>query len=317
MRRLIAFLVIIFLGAVAFVHSQDLTLPLKSGSVRFAVIGDWGTGDDPQYELADMMVKMRQKFPYEFVITLGDNLYGGKSARDYDRKFTQPYKSLLDAGVKFYASLGNHDDANETVFKPFNMGGKSYYSFSKGNVQFFALNSNYLDPEQVKWLQDELRGAGKEWKIPFFHHPLYSSARAHGSSTELRSVLEPLFVENGVKVVFSGHDHVYERTKPQKGIVYFVEGASGELRLGDLASTSFQAKGFDLDRTFTMVEISGDQLYFEVVSRKGKIVDSGMIGSAAQASDNRAPFDGTHGALELAGLHLPVLHNLVSAEPRN
>jgi Calcineurin-like phosphoesterase len=122
-----------------------------------------------------------------------------------------------------------------------------------------------------------LRNSGKQWKIPFFHHPLYSSARAHGSSTELRGLLEPLFVENGVKVVFAGHDHVYERSKPQKGIVHIVEGASGELRPGDLQMTSFQAKGFDRDRTFMLVEIAGEQMYFEAIARTGAIVDSGMI----------------------------------------
>ena len=267
------------------VHAQDPVLPLKSGSVRFAVIGDWGTGAAPQYELAEMMAKMHEKFPFDFVITVGDNLYGGKSEHDYEKKFSRPYEKLLNDGVKFYASLGNHDDANETSFKPFNMGGKNYYAFTKGNVRFLSLDSNYMDREQLKWLTDEL-GAGKQWKIPFFHHPLYSSARAHGSSTELRALLEPLFVENGVKVVFTGHDHVYERTKPQKGIVHFVEGASGELRPGNLQAASFQSKGFDTDRTFMLVEISGDQLYFETISRTGTIVDSGMI-SASDTTSGR------------------------------
>jgi 3',5'-cyclic AMP phosphodiesterase CpdA len=263
---------------------QNSTLPLKSGSVRFAVIGDMGTGDPAQYEVAETMAGLHQKFPFDFVITLGDNIYGGKSPKDFDRKFGTPYKSLIDAGVKFYASLGNHDETAETFYKPFNMNGHRYYTFKMGDVHFFALDSNYMDPDQLNWLANELKSAGKGWKIPFFHHPLYSSARAHGSSLELRKLLEPLFADGSVQVVFSGHDHVYERIKPQKGIAYFVEGASGELRRGDLESAAFEATGFDQDRTFMLVEIAGDQMFFEAVSRTGTVVDSGIISATGAPS---------------------------------
>ena len=108
------------------------------------------------------MVQQRKAFPFEFVITLGDNIYGGHSSSDFEQKFANPYKTLLDGGVKFYASLGNHDDASERQYKPFNMNGANYYSFKKGNAHFFALDSNYMDPKQLDWLQKELQGAGKD-----------------------------------------------------------------------------------------------------------------------------------------------------------
>jgi 3',5'-cyclic AMP phosphodiesterase CpdA len=208
---------------------------------------------------------------------LGDNLYGGHDPIDYQNKFELPYKPLLDAGVKFYAALGNHDNSNERFYKLFNMNGQQYYTYKKGNVRFFALDSNYMDPKQLAWLEKELQNSGSDWKICYFHHPLYSSGRFHGSSTELRSLLEPLFVKYGVQVVFAGHDHVYERVKPQKGITYFTEGASGELRKGNLNKTDLTAAGYDQDCTFMQVEISGDELYFQTVSRTGQTVDSGMI----------------------------------------
>ena len=278
MRRTISVaLVLAALSVTGALRAQDLTLPLKSGSVRFAVIGDMGTGEQPQYDVARTMAKAHEKFPFDFVIMLGDNLYGGKSPKDFEKKFAIPYKSLLDSGVKFYASLGNHDHSTESYYKPFHMDGQRYYTFKVGDVHFFALDSNYMDPDQVNWLTNELKKAGTGWKIPFFHHPLYSSAHAHGSSIELRKVLEPLFVENAVQTVFSGHDHVYERMKPQKGILYFVEGASGELRPGDLGPADFEAKGFDRDRTFMVVEIAGDQMYFDTISRTGDVVDSGTV----------------------------------------
>src|SRR5439155_18643102 len=103
----------------------DVRLPLEQQSVRFAVIGDSGTGDRPQYEVAQQMELYRQKVGFDFVLMLGDNIYGGHRPKDFLNKFERPYKPLLDAGVKFYAVLGNHDDPNdERLYKPFNMNGE-------------------------------------------------------------------------------------------------------------------------------------------------------------------------------------------------
>jgi predicted phosphodiesterase len=260
------------------VQGQQLTLPLHSGSVRFAAFGDMGNGTTQQYQVAEKMNSFHEKFPFDFIVMLGDNIYGGNSSVDFSRKFEMPYKSLLDQGVKFYASLGNHDNAAvEKAYKPFNMNGQQYYTFKKSNVQFFALDSNYMDPKEVAWLTKELQNSGADWKICYFHHPLYSSAAFHGSSLELREILEPLFMQNGVQVVLAGHDHVYERVKPQKGIYYFVAGSGGELRRGNLRQTGLTEVGYDQDQVFLMVEISGDDLDFEAVSRIGKVVDSGSI----------------------------------------
>ena len=173
--------------------------------------------------------------------------------------------------------MGNHDSTTERFYKPFNMNGQQYYTYKKGNVQFFVLDSNYMKPEQLSWLQKELQNSGTDWKICYFHHPLYSSGSFHGPSTELRLSLEPLFVKYGVQVVFAGHEHVYERTKPQNGITYFTEGASGELRKGNLKKTDLTAVGYDQDRSFMLIEISGDELNFQTISRTGKTVDSGVI----------------------------------------
>lgn len=264
-------------------HADQFKFPLKSNSVRFAAIGDMGTGEKPQYQIAQQMISVRQIFPFDFVIMLGDNIYGGSGPKDFEKKFEEPYKPLLDTGVKFYASLGNHDNPNERLYKFFNMNGSSYYTFKKGNVRFFALDSNYMDATQLTWLEKQLKDAGsKDWKICFFHHTLYSTAKAHGSAVELRSLLEPMFIKYGVDAVFAGHDHVYERIHPQEGIYYFTEGSSGELRTGDLKRTSIEEKGFDADRTFMLIEISGDEMYFETLSRVGNLIDSGTLPRVAR-----------------------------------
>ena len=256
----------------------NVSLPQKEGSVRFVIIGDTGTGSKKQHQLADILLKARSAFPYDFVLLLGDNLYGGESPRDYKSKFEDVYRPLLDQKVKFYATLGNHDEPAQRFYEYFNMDGKEYYRFTKGNVAFYSLNSNYMDQKQVKWLEDELAKDTSEWKITFHHHPPYSSGGKHGSDTALRKVVEPIFLKYGVNMALTGHDHFYERIKPQQGIYYFVSGAGGKLRSGDVRDNSpLTDKFFDRDMSFMLAEIAGDQFYFQVLSRTGETVDAGVL----------------------------------------
>ncbi|HET6670686.1 MAG TPA: metallophosphoesterase [Pyrinomonadaceae bacterium] len=255
-----------------------VSLPLKDNSVRFGIIGDTGTGSQKQHQVADVMLEYRKAFPFDFVLMMGDNMYGGESPRDYKLKFEDVYRPLLDMKVKFYASLGNHDEPAQRFYQYFNMDGKEYYRFTKGNAAFYALNSNYLDKKQLQWLESELAKDTSEWKICFFHHPPYSSGGKHGSDKQLREVVEPIFVKYGVNLVLTGHDHFYERIKPQKGIYYFVSGAGGKLRSGDVRdNSSITDKAFDRDMSFMVAEIVGDQFYFQTVSRTGETVDSGVL----------------------------------------
>jgi predicted MPP superfamily phosphohydrolase len=259
--------------------ADPVPLPNKDGSVKFGVLGDFGTGERPQYQLAEQMATLHSRFKYDFVVLVGDNLYGSERPQDFQKKFEIPYKPLLDAGVKFYASLGNHDAREQRFYKLFNMDGKLYYSFSPNpNVRFFAFDSTYPEPEEIRWLEKELAASKSEWKIVFFHHPLYSSGDRHGSDFRLREALEPLFQKYDVSVVLSGHDHFYERLKPQKGINYFVVGSGGQLRKGNIDRQSgLTAAGFDSDLAFMAAEIAGDELYFNAISRQGQTVDSGVL----------------------------------------
>jgi len=245
-------------------------------AVRFAVIGDNGTGDQPEFDVARQMIAFRTQVPFDFVIMVGDNLFGRPSARDFSNGFERPYKPLLDAGVRFYAVLGNHDAPDNRLYPGFNMVGQRYYTYARGNVRFFGLDTNFLDDAQMTWLEDALKSSLERWKIVYFHHAIYSNGKRHGSNVELRVMLEPLFVRYGVNVVFSGHDHIYERFKPQKGITYFVAGAGGKLRKG-IRSSEQTAAAFDQDQSFVLVEIAGEQMTFRAVSRTGRLIDSGVI----------------------------------------
>ena len=245
--------------------------------VRFAVIGDNGTGKAPQYEVGVQLAAARASFPFQFVIMLGDNLYGSQRPADFVDKFERPYAPLLQAGVPFYAALGNHDQPGNRDYLLFNMTGERYYTFVKGPVRFLVFDTNLMDAAQLAWIEATLQAAPEPWKVAFFHHPLYSDGDRHGSNLELRPLLEPLLVRYDVNVVFSGHDHFYQRIKPQQNITYFVEGSSGQLRKGGVTPTDMSATAFAEDQTFMLVEIAGDRFTFHTITRDGRVVDVGEL----------------------------------------
>ena len=258
-----------------------VALPNRPGSLKFAILGDFGTGGREQYQVGEQMARLHQRFAFELVLTVGDNLYGSERPQDFRKKFEIPYKAVLDAGVKFYASLGNHDDSRtQGAYPAFNMRGKRYYSVKgpEQSVRFFALDSTYPSPDQIKWISEALKESGEDWKIAFCHHPPYSSGSRHGSDLPLRKAVEPIFVQHNVSVVFTGHDHFYERIKPQQDVVYFVAGSGGKLAKGDIDRRSpLTAKAFDTDFAFMAAEIFGDGMTFNAISRAGIVVDSGVI----------------------------------------
>jgi 3',5'-cyclic AMP phosphodiesterase CpdA len=264
-----------------------LALPLKDGSVRFAAIGDSGRGDQAQHEVARQMAAWRERFPFDFVVMLGDNVYDSHTREDYVAKFEEPYRPLREAGVEFYAAIGNHDDPRQVDYEPFNMGGHRYFTFRKSErrlaglagagVRFFVLDTVTLDAAQIEWVQRELDESGTHWKIAFFHHPIYTSGRYQPAAGRLRNRLEHVLVAGGVDVVLAGHEHFYERIHPQHGITYFISGAAGSLRKGDIRPTRLTARGFDTDYHFMVFEAAGDELYFQVISRTGETIDAGVI----------------------------------------
>jgi 3',5'-cyclic AMP phosphodiesterase CpdA len=165
------------------------------------------------------------------------------------------------------------------------MGGKRYYHFAKyakdvkeSMIEFFALDTNLMDQKQVAWLEETLKVSQAKWKVAFSHHSLYSSARMHSPYVKLRTQLEPLYTKYGVNAAFAGHSHCYERTKPQKGVQYFTEGASGEIKKGTLDRRGpFFAAGEDSVNSFLIVQVNEDEMKVEAIAADGKVIDSHTI----------------------------------------
>ena len=144
--------------------TDGLALPKKVGSLRFAVMGDVGRGDRNQYDTANEMARWHERFDFSFVLMLGDNIYAEQGTTEaYQARFERPYKALLDRGVTFYATLGNHDPPGQPDYVPFNMKGNRYYHFTKSagppvpiasrSVEFLAVDTVTLDEAQLIWLR--------------------------------------------------------------------------------------------------------------------------------------------------------------------
>ncbi len=288
--------------------SQVRTWPEKSEKLRFFVIGDWGSGDSAQRSVAGAMLKEFQRLsgdnPVRFVITTGDNVYGqigltlrfsntGDKDTHWDAKFFRPYERLIGR-IPFYPSLGNHD-GNETesrgdltayldnFFFPGHTASR-YYRFSYGGlVDFFALDSTTnsesgpprpayrKDSEQHKWLQTNMAESRVPWKIPYFHHPPFNAGPRHPAvANDLPHFLE-IFKREGVKVVFTGHEHNFQFSRKNgetENIRYIVSGAGGELRTGDVRDSMDRAQmeGWAPVLHFLSVEIEGKEMRITPVS---------------------------------------------------
>jgi 3',5'-cyclic AMP phosphodiesterase CpdA len=269
-------------SVVALAASQASQKP--DSTFSFIALGDMGTGDDAQMSLANGIAAYHEKHPFDTALMLGDNLYPDGNLANVKAKFERPYAELLKRGVKFHAVLGNHDvrkgrDA-EMKYADFNMNGRAYYSFVKGDnlIEFFALDSTLMTSQQLVWFETALKTSLAQWKVAYFHHPIYSSGITHGSDTKLRGQLEPLLSKYGVTAALSGHDHTYERTKPQKGVQYFVSGTGGQLRKGDLDKrTSIYDEGNDKVNSYMYFEVTPEKLSFWALDADGHTLDKGTI----------------------------------------
>ncbi len=252
------------------------------GAYTFAAIGDYGTGKSEQLVVGEAMAQAHAQTPFNQVLLLGDNMYG---EADFRKKFELPYQGLLKRNVQFKAVLGNHDMGTmeeQLAYDRFGMKGQRFYSFAQpeANAQFFALDSNMMDAPQMKWLELELAASRAAWKIVFFHHPPFSAGKRHGSDMNLRQRLHPLLAKHGVQLVLNGHDHIYQRTKPQQGVNYFVSGAGGKVRKGDMdASDSTVALGYDDRYHFMLFDVTPEAIQFRALNDKGQEIDRGAIAS--------------------------------------
>jgi 3',5'-cyclic AMP phosphodiesterase CpdA len=258
--------------------------PITPDRVRFAAIGDNGSGGRQAMAVAGRMVETYKEHPFGLVAHLGDICYYGNFEDRYEDVFREPMGPLLDADVGFELAIGNHDEALrhsdegiEEIEAELRLLGtpSRYYTTTHGPVDFFYLDSSVpgvFGPEsstQWEWLDDTLAASTNQWKVAALHHPLYSSGR-HGSTVGARERLEPILRRHHVDLVLAGHDHDYERTHPQDGITYVVSGAG--CKTTSVGRSRFTAAAASILQ-FLLVDVEGDRLTASCVAVDGAIVD--------------------------------------------
>jgi hypothetical protein len=253
-------------------------------SITFAVLGDNGTGGRNQMDVARQMARSYTETPYGLVLLAGDISYYGSIDDRWEDVFVEPYTPLIDAGVKWELAIGNHeisekksDYAAEEIEAQLRRFGKpgTYYSVVHGPMEVFVLDTiRPLDvgvggPEELAWLEGALAASTARWKVAVMHHPAYSSGK-HGSRLEVREALQPLFVEHGVDVAFTGHDHHYERTTPQDGVTWIVTGAGAKrTRVGESDFTAHAESTLQ----FMLVRIDGGTMDIQAITTDGRVID--------------------------------------------
>lgn len=267
--------------------AQTLT-PTPDSPVRFAVIGDYGSGDQNEREVADLVKSWKP----DFIITTGDNNYPRGAASTVDEnvgqfyhEFIYPYLGGYGQGAevnRFFPTLGNHDwmsSAAQPYFDYFTLpGNERYYDVIWGPVHLFALDSDSREPDgvgrsstQAAWLQDKLANSDAPWKLVYMHHPPYSS----GWQGPVDWTRWP-FQEWGATAVISGHDHTYERILVN-GFPYFVNGLGGGAIYRFESITHGSQVRFNADYGAMLVEADQESIVFQFVTRHGEVVDTYFV----------------------------------------
>lgn len=241
-------------------------------NLRFAVIGDFGSGNVNQISVAGRMCKWRKSHPFGIVITTGDNIYPDGSPDLFRDRFFRPYACLLRDGVRFHASLGNHDwqtrhGAPELNEPRFGMKGPNYV-IRRAGVRFVIANSNEFDR---KWLLRATRtGARDRWTVVAFHHPVLSPG-LHGSTPGLQD-LPTLLADRGVDLVLNGHDHLYAAINPVQGVRYVVTGGGGANVYPCLPSAATEV--CEARHHFLYVSATANEITVQAVPVEGPPFDS-------------------------------------------
>jgi predicted phosphodiesterase len=253
------------------------TAPLESSSepVRILAFGDSGGGGSDQYALLEQMYTV----PYDLMIHTGDIAYDDGTIQQYEENVFGVYANIF-RNIPFMPSSGNHDYRTlqgapfRDVFALPGDAGEKWYSYDYGRVHFVALDTEADYRTQAEWLDRDLTANKLPWKIVYMHKPPYSSGM-HGSDTSLRNALAPVLERHGVQLVLAGHDHNYERIKPQDGVAYVVTGGGG-VGTRSVGTSSFTALSEDVIH-FVYLEVFAEELVMHAIDATGREFDSMVV----------------------------------------
>ena len=244
--------------------------------VRILAFGDFGDGSDSQKHVAASMLSYHTRQRFDFAITLGDNFYSTGMASLDDERWKTWWSDLHDPlRIPFYATLGNHDwgqpnsPAAEILFSQRSPSWRmpaAYYTFTAGDAQFFALDTDVISEKQLLWLKDALDASKARWKVVYGHHPIYSEGAHEDNNTKIEQLL-PL-LRDRAHIYLAGHDHDMQHLKPEGQLHFFVAGSGGKLRPIEPGPRSLFAKSAN---GFAVLEVQRESVsvaFFDVAGQE-------------------------------------------------
>ena len=266
-----------------------LLIARPSPAQRFAAIGDYGYAGPAERDVANLV----KGWNPDFIITLGDNNYDFGDSTTIDRNIGQYYHDYIyryrgsygpsASTNRFFPSLGNHDYYTRNG-EPYRVyftlpGNGRYYDFVRGDVHFFALDSDPAEPDgispgsvQGRWLQAGLAASTARWKVVYLHHAPYSSGQ-HGNTVALQWP----YRQWGASVVLAGHDHDYERLM-RDSLLYVVNGLGGRsIYANNVKAVAGSQVRFNSDYGAMLLEATPDSLTLQFYTRRQVLVDSYVL----------------------------------------
>jgi hypothetical protein len=257
---------------------EELTTSTTSDAFTFLVYGD---NRDRDYEHHQVIVQMASEHA-DFVLQTGDMVGDAKEDALW-RRFFDIELPLL-ASTPMYPSLGNHEllhDPELTHYRRF-FGERRYYSFRYGNSLFVSLDGNdSRDRAQAAWLVRELDGAAADPTLRhlfvFFHQPPFSVGDFCGVAAE-QGLWVPELERRGVRAVFTGHDHSYQRLE-RNGVRYFVSGGGGAPLHHEAAAhcpdyDRHASRVFKAAYHYLRVRVRGDAATLDAVGDDGHVIET-------------------------------------------
>ena len=238
----------------------------------FAVIGGDlvnSPGELPQWEAFLEACDVFAKLP---VATVAGNHEGVHSNYTYQKLFALP------------------DDAEE------DQSGEEFYSLDFGNVRMLMMDSSFLTEERRQsmgkdawakeeqrveaWIRSRTGSCEKSWLAAVIHHPVYGMHDEDTVSPQIRRLWAPLLETGGVRIVFSGHQHLYQRTRSIHGVVYLM-GNSGQRESRFFHGNNlpeYTQQIYDRGANYQIVEAGARRLKMTSYNKKGLVIDETVLG---------------------------------------
>lgn len=277
---------------------------------RFVVVGDSGAGEPFIQKFGALLQTLFEKTPFASVLMLGDNVYGqaddGRHELDgspslFEDRIKRPFQALLQKGVQLFGILGNHDVRGKQEAEQLKyLGAPRFYNFTRGNTDFFALDTTILLPhydftykerigmandearKMLSWLDTALGESKSKYRVVMGHYPMYCSGRYNnrGINAELiRMFLQPLLIKHQVDLYLCGHEHHYERSEPIYGLRHLLSGSASKItkKVKHADDPPYPRAKLERQNQVMIFEETPAGLTFQAINPEGTVIDSGLI----------------------------------------